>query len=487
MNIVEPVLFQCRVNPFGTAIATPGSGLGAVKYGKLEALIHNVARSALKAGLAPGNMAAIYVADPIFHAALLLGLAQIGVATMSLTGTMLPEQVPFTAILTNSRQAFPGVAKVIPIDASWLQGDGSAPDYERIYCCEPGDICRIILTSGSTGRQKGIAYSHRMLTEKVSANGYAKGPLLATTSQLFSSLRLETSPGFQYLMIALMRGQTIYFSGPEPTDILQYLAAYNVEALAISPHDLRTYLAYFQADPTLISPFRVIISQGARLGQTLAGAVRMRLCQNLYTSYGATETGTVACGPAHNLERFPGAVGFVCPGATIDIVDSDGTLLPVGHEGHVRIRSPYMAAGYVGDPDATTQMFRDGGFYPGDLGYMNTERMLIVTGRTKTALSVSGDTVAPELIEELLCSFPAVEQAAAYNLDDSMGISKIHALIVVRGGFDEGALRAHCAGQLQDAMVPVSFTRVADIPRGAQGKIDRQAVLAVGRVAQTTT
>jgi acyl-CoA synthetase (AMP-forming)/AMP-acid ligase II len=487
VNIVEPVLHQCRINPFATAIATPGSGLGSVKYGQLEALIHNVARSAVKAGLAPGDVVAIYVADSIFHAALLLGLAQIGVVTMSLTGTMLPEQVPFTAILTNDQQAFPGHTKVMTIDASWLQGDGSAPDYERIYCCKPDDPCAILLTSGSTGRSKGVALSHRMLSERVVFNAYAKGPLIAKISRHFCSMPPSTLVGLRDMLYTLTRGQTIYFTGHEPTDILQYLAAYNVESLVVSPHDLRIYLTYFQADAGLSSPFKVIVCQGARLSPALAELVRARLCPNLYTSYGSTETSTVACGPSHSLSRVPGAVGYICPGVTIDIVDDEGRALPVGGEGNIRIRTPLLAAGYVGDPETTSRLFRDSAFYPGDLGRINAERMLIVTGRTKTALSVSGDTIDPELIEDFLCAFPTVEQAAAYNLDDSVGISKIHALIVTSSGLDEQALRAHCASRLRDGMVPVTFVQVDAIPRNAQGKIDRRAVLEIGRARQATT
>jgi acyl-CoA synthetase (AMP-forming)/AMP-acid ligase II len=169
---------------------------------------------------------------------------------------------------------------------------------------------------------------------------------------------------------------------------------------------------------------------------------------------------------------------------TIEIVDDESKPLPLGREGHIRIRTPHIATGYVGDPETTARLFRDGAFYPGDVGRINAERMLIVTGRTKTALSVSGDTIDPEIIEEILCSFPAVEQAAAFNLDDTVGISKIHALLVASDGLDEQALRSHCAGRLRDAMVPVSFAKVDKIPRNAQGKIDRRAVLEIGLARQ---
>ena len=79
MNIVEPILFQCKLNPFATAIATPGSGLNSIKYGHLERLIHNVARAALRTGLTPGQTVALLIEDVVLHAALALGLMRIGI------------------------------------------------------------------------------------------------------------------------------------------------------------------------------------------------------------------------------------------------------------------------------------------------------------------------------------------------------------------------------------------------------------------------
>jgi acyl-CoA synthetase (AMP-forming)/AMP-acid ligase II len=96
-------------------------------------------------------------------------------------------------------------------------------------------------------------------------------------------------------------------------------------------------------------------------------------------------------------------------------------------------------------------------------------------------LSLSGDTVAPELIEEVLCGFIDVEQAAAFTLDDALGVSTVHALIVAAPNVDEAALRSYCQGKLREVFVPTRFFRVEDIPRVAQGKIDRQRVLDIGK------
>lgn len=126
-------------------------------------------------------------------------------------------------------------------------------------------------------------------------------------------------------------------------------------------------------------------------------------------------------------------------------------------------------------------MFRDGAFYIGDRGYMTADGLLVITGREKTALLLSGDSVAPEIIEEILCEFSGVDQAAVCTIDDTLGIAEIHALIVGRSDIDETALRAYCRSKLRSLFVPLSFISVESIPRGGQGKIDRQRVVEVAR------
>src|SRR5215468_5426571 len=109
----------------------------------------------------------------------------------------------------------------------------------------------------------------------------------------------------------------------------------------------------------------------------------MRMCSNLVCSYGSTEVGTVASAPAHLIADIPGAVGHVTPGVSIEIVDQSGQMLPAGKEGFVRIRSPHSVKGYVGNPEGSRTAFRDGCFYPGDIGYLTHDRMLVISGREK--------------------------------------------------------------------------------------------------------
>jgi acyl-CoA synthetase (AMP-forming)/AMP-acid ligase II len=219
--------------------------------------------------------------------------------------------------------------------------------------------------------------------------------------------------------------------------------------------------------------FDHVICQGAMLSRELARRARARMCQNLYCSYGATESGGMAFGPASVLETVPGAVGYPQPGVTLEIVDHAGNALPPLGDGLVRIRSDYMATEYVGDPEASRLFFRNGYFYSGDIGHLTPDGLLIITGREKTALNIGGDTVTPESVETTIESFDNVAEAAVFAVNNNLGIAELSALIVTRSPVDELSLRDYCARRLPPSCVPVRFTVVDALPRGSQGKIER--------------
>ena len=483
MNLIEPILYQCKLSPFATAIATPGSGINAIKYGQLESLIHNLARAAIGAGLTPRDVAAIYISDSILHAIVVCGLIRIGVVTMSLGDASLPEGIAVNAVLTDTPHLFAEVDNLFGVSAAWLHGDGRPLDYERIYHSREDDTCCICLTSGSTGRRKGVALTHAMLAGRSSHYGYSKGRSFAHMSRLYCSFGISTTPGYTYMFYVLSHGGTVYFSGTDIAAFLQFAAPYKIQGLVASPYNLDGLLKFYEADPTLESTYEVIICQGARLSRELADRVRSRMCSNLFTSYGSTETATCVFGPTEITTRVPGAVGFVCPGYSVDVVDKNGAVVPAGQQGSVRIRSPYAARSYLGDEESSAQMFRDGAFYIGDRGYLTPEGLLVITGREKTALLVSGDSIAPEIIEEVLCGFPGVGQAAACTLDDPLGISSVCALIVSPMAIDDAALRTYCENNLRTVFVPARFIPVDAIPRGGQGKIDRPRVVELAKAA----
>ena len=262
--------------------------------------------------------------------------------------------------------------------------------------------------------------------------------------------------------------------GPEPADILQTIDLYKIQGMATSPYGLGEFLKFFEADSAFEVTFDHIICQGAMLSRQLSQRARARMCQNLYSSYGSTETTTVAFGPASVLERVPGAVGYVQPGVVVEAIDNSENVLPPLRDGALRIRTEHMAAGYVGDPDTTTALFRNGYFYSGDVGHLTAEGFLVITGREKTALNIGGDTVSPELVEDVVGAFAGIQEAGVFAANNDLGIAELSVLFVATAPIDETALRRHCAQRLPPSCVPARIIRVDALPRGGQGKLERQ-------------
>ena len=247
MNIVEPILFQCKLNPLTLPICAPGSEISSVNYGTLEKLIHNAAQTALQSGIAPGQIVAVFVRDTILHASLSYGLMRIGAVVVSLLSAKVPEAIHADVILTDIPQRFTESATILAVDHSWIAGDGTPPDYAQIYPGNEKDPCRIVLTTGSTGEAKCIEYSHKMLAARIAYYNYSKGPRYAHCPRFFCDLGIGTTAGFHFATSLLSRGATVYFLGDDPGDILQTFDLHKIQGMATSPYGLGEFLKYFES------------------------------------------------------------------------------------------------------------------------------------------------------------------------------------------------------------------------------------------------
>jgi acyl-coenzyme A synthetase/AMP-(fatty) acid ligase len=472
MNIVDPILFHARLNPAALAIATPGAGRERVSYGMLARMVDNVGRIALENGLGRGQVVAIHVNDKIFHAALLLGLARIGVVVLSARSAVLPKEIGVHAVITDSGKSYQNAGRVLVADiASWaLNGDGAPPATERAGDDDP---CRITLTSGTTGEARGALFSHRAVVDRNARLPFVRGDRFPQCTRFYCDLGFATDPGFRDMVHMLSKGGAIFYYGGDAESTMQALGLYHVEGMIASPQGLAEYLKFFEAYPEVPCRLDHILTSGASLSRLLSERVRARMCSHLYSTYGATETGGVAVAPAHVVAGIPGAVGYVTPGAAVEIVDSAGRVLPADAEGAVRIRTLQTVTGYVGNPPDAAAAFRDGWFYPGDFGCLRSDGLLVIRGRDAAVLNLGGDKVRPELVEDVLAAFPAIEQAAVFTRANELGIHQLLAAVVARSAVDQVALRRHCEAKLGPALVPARFQVVSALPRNANGKLDR--------------
>lgn len=473
MNILDSILFQCRINPALPALCAPGTPLNLVSYGKLERMIHSVAGRAEQLGLKSGATVAIQCDDPLLHSVLILGLTYAGMATMSVRGGLLPEGVAVAATISDRAASFAGPVALHKADTGWLTADPPRQAPPRSRSETP---CRLILTSGNTGNARCVALTHGMVLQRLALHNFAFGNALPRHDRIFCDLGISTSLGFMFLIHALQRGGTLFWRGADASVTLQSFGLYGVEVMIGSPAGLSEFLRYYEQSPHFGSSFKLIVSAGSRLAPQLAQSVRARLCSHLVSLYGSTEMGMVATAPVHMLAEQPDAVGYVLPGATVEIVSATGEVLPAGRPGVIRIRTDYMASCYLGG--AAGEAFRDGWFYPGDVGTLDDDGLLMMGGRQTSIINLGGDKIDPETLEAALKTFPGVRDVAVFAEVDSMGVEQLQIAVVADASLDEAAFRQHAGRTIPVDLIPGRIHRVGQLPRNAMGKLDRAALAA---------
>lgn len=471
MNIVEPIITQCRNKPTEVALVAPGTLFNLLSYGRLQRAIENVCHRIISLGLEPGSRAAVFVNDPIFHSIVLLSLARLGVVTVSGRDRNFAWSFAVDAIISDHPFAFP-VARIILVDAGWITGDGKPVDKKYVHRSSPDEICRILLTSGTTGEEKAVAVSNRIMAARIDRQNLFFGSRAAFCARTYVDIGLHNALGFQLLLATLWRGGALFLPG-DPQQTINALPIYKVQNMIASPRGLLNFLDAVERRPEYQCRLDAVFSGGSFLSEALAQRVRARVCTELTKGYGSTEATMVASMPAHFMAGTPGAVGFVQPGIDVEIVDEEAKPLSSGREGIVRIRSPYGVGEYLGDPEETARVFMDGWFYPGDLGYLTKANVLVISGRRTNVLNMGGDKVNPEKLEEILSSHPNVIQVAVCTVPNELGVHDICALLITHSYLDAGSLREYCEARLPRHLVPARYVSVSTLPVNEMGKIDR--------------
>jgi acyl-CoA synthetase (AMP-forming)/AMP-acid ligase II len=182
----------------------------------------------------------------------------------------------------------------------------------------------------------------------------------------------------------------------------------------------------------------------------------------------------MASNPLPPRPHHAGSVG-IAAGPEVGIMDEAGKLLPSGELGEVVIRGRNVTAGYENNPDANAKAFTNGWFRTGDEGTIDAAGYLRLTGRLKEIINRGGEKVSPLEVDTVLMDHPAVAQVVTFGMPHSKLGEEVAAAVVLREGhtLDERGLRDFAAERLAQFKVPRKIVFLAEIPKGATGKLQR--------------
>lgn len=466
MHILEALDFHARFRPNDLAIIYDG---GAVTFLHLRHTVLGTAMRVRAAGLNPDLPVGVYVNDPFLHFALVLALMHEAIPSFSGHPNYDPPPagVEFGAYLCDRQMPFMQPAAIVTVDASWATplAPGAAGPDRRLFK-SPHSLVRIIASSGTTGVPKAAGFDSEMIDRGIEFP--AKIGSLGEQPNI-TAIGLASGLGFRHCLGHLRLGNTQVFTSAR-LDMIGAIMRFNVKFVTASPVQIQALLEFVERGMLRLPSLKHVRVAGSVISPVTVLRARARLCPNVTGDYGATEVGMVAEAPAELLERIPGCAGYVHPWNKVEIVDDADRPLPFGAEGIVRIRSRSIVSGYLGDPPENRTAFKDGWFYPGDLGTMTKEGLLIIAGRVSEVINAGGVKVSPDLINSVLLGMQGVVDAAAFGVQYPDRPTEIWTAVVTPQPLDEGALIESCRKTL-GGRAPQRIVRVEHIPRNSMGKI----------------
>jgi acyl-CoA synthetase (AMP-forming)/AMP-acid ligase II len=342
----------------------------------------------------------------------------------------------------------------------------------------PDGLAQILFTSGTTGSPKGVMLSHGNLIANVQSILARLG--LTPSDAIVAALPFVFSYGNSVMLTHLFAGGKIIIEENlrYPHCVVESMkkeAATGFSGVA-SNYAFLLRESGFQSGN--LPSLRYFTSAGGPMPNAFLSQVRKAFPRtHFHVMYGQTEaTARLTMLSPEELERKYGSAGRAIPGVSIKIVNDEGEQLPPGERGEIVVAGNNVMQGYWRDPAATAGKVKDGWLFTGDLGHLDEEGFLFITGRKSEMIKTGGFRVSPEELEEILLEQEEVlEVGVAGVADDLMG-EVIVAGIKVKPGreFSLRRLMAFCASRLAPFKRPKAIYQLGKVPRSANGKILRR-------------
>ena len=482
MNLVDAILANAARRPDWPALeqARGPYDTEVMTYAGLRDAVDDRARRLRAAGVGPGDLVGIAMHDTIDYVVAMLGLFRCG-------AVMLPVDVRWTPAEQGHVLAFFGAAALLvdePVEGLAVRQLVAASLPEPVagpvgWPHDPDAPLLLSLSSGTTGIPKGPRLSSRQFQARLMAEWIGLGFL--SSDRFLCATPLYFGGGRGFTLSHLVGGATVVLHPPpyDAADLPNVVARERITSLFLVPTILRRLAIGEEAGRADLSRLRLLISSGSALHPEERARVMATLTPGFYNLYASTEGGSISVLTPDAPHEAAGSVGRSAVMSVFEIVDDAGATVPTGTVGHIRQRAPWVPNGFWNNPQETAKSFRDGAYYPGDMGFVDTGGFLHITGRSKDMIIRGGVNIYPNEIERVLLVHPAVSEAAVVAWPSAEFGEEVAAFVALRRHADPEALRLHCRESLASYKVPRAVFVVDDMPKNSAGKVQK-AILAQG-------
>lgn len=367
-----------------------------------------------------------------------------------------------------------------------------APEAQyEVVAAQAEDPCLILYTSGSTGFPKGVLHRHIAVTQSL-MNMFYLGFLLqqlegprpfkggAEREAPLLTVPLFHATGLLNFILPLQLGQKLVMMYKWDTlKALQLIQDEKITGLSTVPAILKELLAHPEFDRYNTSSLIRVAGAGAATPTGLPELMEAKLDRpSRSAGYGMTETMAVTATMSGAIfDLSPNSAGVVSPIMQIRFVDADGTVLPQGQQGEIQLKGITCTPGYWEKPDANRQTFtEDGWMRTGDVGLIDSDGFLHITGRIKEIVIRGGENIYPGEIEGVAYRHDAIREVVVFGVDDPTMGEELAMVCFCHPGasLEVTQLREHLGQHLAGYKVPKYIAFSAEpLPRNASEKLHK--------------
>jgi acyl-CoA synthetase (AMP-forming)/AMP-acid ligase II len=362
----------------------------------------------------------------------------------------------------------------------------NSSDEERFPAADGDDVTIIMFTAGTTGTPKGVMLSHNSFSSYILANVEPVDMEVAEKNIL--TVPLHHIAGVQAVMAAIYGGRTLVLQRQfDEEGWMKLVQDEQVNRAMMVPTMLKRLMDQPSFGSYDLSSLRVITYGAAPMPlEVIKKAIVEFPDTRFINAFGQTETAsTITMLPpdAHEIrEGDPdydqkmkrlGSIGKPLPDVEVRIVDEDGHDVALGENGEIVARGERLMKGYWNREEATRETLRGGWLYTGDLGYWDDEGFIFLSGRAKDFLKRGGEMIAPEEVEQIIMSHPAVDEAAIIGVPDIEWGERVRAIVVRKPGMEltMEEVVEHCRPRMAGFKRPEDVIFIEELPRNPMGKV----------------
>jgi len=337
------------------------------------------------------------------------------------------------------------------------------------------DLSAIIYTSGSTGDPKGVMLSH--------LNTVSNTRSIVEYLAITECDRIMVVLPFYYVYGKTLLNTHIYAGGSVvidnrfiyPNVVLKTMQEQEVTGFAGVPSTFMILLNKSVLRESTFPQLRYVTQAGGNMAPVVQKQVHdVFLPAKTCIMYGATELAPRQCYvPWNMLEKKYGSIGISVPNSETFVADETGKPLPQGETGEVAARGSNVMMGYWRDPEGTAKVLHNGCYYTGDLGYMDEDGYIFLTGRSSDMLKIGGNRASAKEIEDALLTIEGIQEVAVIGVDDDILGEAAKAFIVLSeiAELTEEVIKKALSGVLAAFKIPKYYKFTDALPKNKSGKI----------------